>query len=73
MDSVELTLAQYGATLGIGGQIVRNEKSTGVMVRIVRQRIRFESSTTGSLIATGPVKPSTVEKFVEAFWFWSKL
>lgn len=73
MNVVANALTQYGATLGIGGQICRNDKSTGVMVRIARNRIRFESSSNGRLLASGPVSKSTVEKFVESFWFWSKL
>lgn len=73
MNVVTTALTQYGATLGIGGQICRNDNSTGVMVRITRNRIRFESSSNGRLLASGPIKAVAVEKFVESFWFWSKL
>lgn len=34
-------------------------------------RLRIESIT-GTLLASGPVKPETVERFVESFWFWTK-
>ena len=72
MDKVISALAQYGATLGLQGQIRRGDKILGVCVVIKGKRIRFESSSSGNLWASGPVAESTVEKFVEAFWMWSK-
>lgn len=72
MLTVENALKQYGATIGLGGQIVRNEKSTGVVVNIRSGRIRFASSESCKSLASGPVSARTVETFVESFWFWEK-
>ena len=73
MDLVQQALAAYGATLGLQGVICRNEKATGVAVAVKGKRIRFESTGSGRLLASGPVVTSTVEKFVESFWFWKKV
>ena len=72
MDKVMSALAQYGATLGLQGQIRRGDNLLGVCVVIKGKRIRFESSSSGKLLASGPVAESTVEKFVESFWMWNK-
>ena len=72
MEKVLAALAQYGATLGLQGQIRRGDKTLGVCVVIKGKRIRFESSSSGNLLASGPVAESTVEKFVESFWMWVK-
>ncbi|MFA5387556.1 MAG: hypothetical protein WC322_04185 [Candidatus Paceibacterota bacterium] len=72
MEVVQHALAAYGATLGLQGVIIRNEKATGVAVVVKGKRIRFESTGSGHLLASGPVAASTVEKFVESFWFWKK-
>ena len=72
MDKVLSALAQYGATLGLQGQIRKGDKILGVCVVIKGKRIRFESSTSGNLLASGPIAESTVEKFIESFWMWEK-
>lgn len=73
MELVQSALAAYGVSLGLQGVIVRNEKATGVQVVVKRGRIRFESTGSGRLLASGPVSAATVEKFVESFWFWKKV
>jgi len=70
MELVKQALAAYGATLGESGVICRNEKATGVQVKA--GRVRFESTGSGRLLASGPVKAESVERFVESFWFWAK-
>ena len=72
MEKILVALAQYGATLDLKGQIRRGDKILGVCVFIKGKRIRFESSSSGTLLASGPVAESTVEKFVESFWMWVK-
>lgn len=72
METVNNALAAYGAAIGVGGVIVRNDKATGVQVAVKRGRIRFESTNSGRLLASGPIKAQTVETFVESFWFWEK-
>lgn len=72
MEKVLAALAQYGATLGLQCQIRRGDKTLGVCVVVKGKRLRFESSTSGKLLASGPIAESTVEKFVESFWMWTK-
>ena len=73
MEVVQQALAAYGATLGTHGAIINRSGSvTGVAVSIKKSRIRFESTGSGRLLASGPVAASTVETFVESFWFWEK-
>ncbi len=72
MEKILAALAQYGATLGLQGQIKRGDKTLGVCVIIKAKRLRFEASTSGNLLASGPIAESTVEKFVESFWMWTK-
>lgn len=72
METINNTLAQYGAEIGLGDVIVRNAKATGVRVVVKRGRIRFESAGSGQLLASGPISAKTVETFVESFWFWEK-
>ena len=71
MKKVLDALTQYGATLSNDGLIQRSGKTMPVFVTIKKDRIRFES-TSSNLLASGPVAASTVEKFVESFWFWEK-
>lgn len=73
MELIKQTLEVYGATISMQGVIFRNDKATGVAVVVKGKRIRFESTGSGRLLASGPVTASTVEKFVEAFWFWEKI
>lgn len=70
------TLALYGAKLGENNFIVKGGKETGVRLTIAKRRIRFEGSLLcgeSSLLSSGPVEPSTIESFVEKFWYWRKL
>jgi hypothetical protein len=71
METVINTLAVYGATLD-GDFIARNGKKTGVKVVQKKGRLRFEMDT-GGLLMSGPVKPETVQEFVEKFWYWKKI
>lgn len=78
MEVVQHALAAYGAhldtVLGVENCIIRRGQALSVRVKVSRGRIRFESAHVGhTLIASGPVAASTVEKFVEAFWFWEKV
>lgn len=73
MEQVTKALNQYGAYLTSENRIGRDGKILGIRVVIKSNRIRFESSSSGQLYASGPIEMSTVEKFVEAFWQWEKL
>lgn len=64
-------LTAYDAHLAEDGRIVRKGKTLGVVITERKNRLRFES-VAGSLLASGPVEPRTVERFVESFWFWTK-
>lgn len=64
-------LNAYDAHLAQDGRIVRKGKTLGVVITERKNRLRFESAA-GSLLASGPVEPRTVERFVESFWFWTK-
>lgn len=64
-------LKPYGANLSPDGLIQRGGKTLPVAVSIRKNRIRF-ISTSGNLLASGPLEANTVEKFVEGFWFWTK-
>jgi len=72
MEMVIAALALYGATLGSDGTICRDSCTSGIRVVIKARRIRFESTGSGKLLASGPVVSKTVENFVERFWFWEK-
>ncbi len=73
MELIKQTLAAYGATIDMQGVICRNDKVTGVAVVVKGKRIRFESTSSRRLMASGPIIATTVEKFVESFWFWEKI
>ncbi|WP_140722470.1 hypothetical protein [Pseudomonas sp. Hp2] len=64
-------LTAYDAHLAEDGRIVRKGKTLGVIITERKNRLRIES-VAGSLLASGPVEPRTVERFVESFWFWTK-
>ncbi|KAB8198727.1 hypothetical protein FKV24_000745 [Lysobacter maris] len=64
-------LSAYDARLDDDGRIVRKGKTLGVVITEKRNRLRIES-VAGTLLASGPVEPRTVERFVESFWFWTK-
>ena len=67
----QTALSAYDAHLADDGRIVRKGKTLGVVIKEKKNRLRFES-VSGSLLASGPVEPRTVERFVESFWFWTK-
>lgn len=64
-------LTAYDAHLAEDGRIVRKGNTLGVVITEKKNRLRIES-VAGTLLASGPVKPETVERFVESFWFWQK-
>jgi hypothetical protein len=68
---VSQALALYNASLTADRYIQRNGKKLSVYVDLKKGRLRF-TSMAGKLLFSGPVKPQTVEKFVESFWFWKK-
>ena len=68
---IDQALEQYGASLTPDGLIQRGGKTLPVAVSVRKNRIRF-ISTSGKLLASGPLERATVEKFVEDFWFWTK-
>lgn len=72
MQVVLDALKPYGAELGLGGAICRSGHASGVACVIKGKRLRFESTGTGNLLASGPISAKTVESFVERFWFWKK-
>jgi len=43
----------------------------GVVITEKRNRLRIES-VAGTMLASGPVEPRTVERFVESYWYWTK-
>jgi len=69
--SWQQALSRYDAHLGEDGRIVRKGKILGVVIKEQKNRLRIES-VAGSLLASGPIEPRTVERFVESFWFWTK-
>lgn len=71
MSEWQQTLSGYDAHLDDGGRIVRRGKTLGVRIIEHKQRLRIES-VAGTLLASGPIAPATVERFVERFWFWEK-
>jgi hypothetical protein len=64
-------LTAYDAGIAEDGRIVRHGKTLGVRIHEHKQRLRIES-VAGTLLASGPIAPATVERFVERFWFWEK-
>ena len=64
-------LSAYDAHLAEDSRIVRRGKTHGVTIHEKKGRLRIES-VAGTLLASGPVKPETVEQFVESFGFWTK-
>lgn len=64
-------LSAYDAHLADDGRIVRKGKTLGVVITEKRNRLRIES-VAGTLLASGPVEPRTVERFVESYWYWTK-
>jgi len=69
--SWQQALSAYDAHLAEDGRIVRKGKTLGVVIKEQKNRLRIES-VAGSLLASGPIEPRTVERFVESFWFWTK-
>lgn len=69
MTMISDTLAPYGAHLNDDGYICRGEKTT---IRVIVKRGRIAFMANGRLLETGYIQPSTIENFVESFWFWKK-
>lgn len=67
----QTALKAYDAHLAEGGRIVRKGKTLGVVIKEQKNRLRIES-VAGTLLASGPIEPRTVERFVESFWYWTK-
>lgn len=67
----QTALNAYGAHLAEDGRIVRKGKTLGVVIKEQKNRLRIES-VAGTLLASGPIEPRTVERFVESFWYWTK-
>lgn len=72
IEQIRATLEQYGANVTSGFQIVRNDKPLGILIVQRKGRIRFEDADSKALYMSGPIKPETIENFVEKFWFWQK-
>lgn len=64
-------LSAYDAHLADDGRIVRKGKILGVVIKERKNCLRIES-VVGTLLASGPVEPRTVERFVESYWYWKK-
>lgn len=71
MSEWQQALGAYDAHLNEEGYIVRRGKVLGVRIIAKKNRLRIES-VAGTLLASGPIQPATVERFVESFWFWTK-
>ena len=69
--SWKAALTAYDAHLADDGRVVRKGKTLGVVIKEQKNRLRIES-VAGSLLASGPIEPRTVERFVEGFWYWKK-
>ena len=69
--SWKAALTAYDAHLADDGRVVRKGKTLGVVIKEQKNRLRIES-VAGSLLASGPIEPRTVERFVESFWYWTK-
>ncbi|EML7988730.1 hypothetical protein D7Y24_10300 [Stenotrophomonas maltophilia] len=67
----QTALKAYGAHLAEDGRIVRKGKTLGVVIKEQKNCLRIES-VAGTLLASGPIEPRTVERFVESFWYWTK-
>lgn len=65
------TLAKYDASINAEGFIVLRGVTFTVKIVRYKQLLRFENLA-GQLLSSGPIAPSTVENFVEKFWFWKK-
>lgn len=65
-------LKEYGATLNNEGFIQKGNKTLSVRFVIVKNRLRAEGAG-GVLIASFPIKKSSVKAFVEKFWYWEKV
>lgn len=63
-------LEPYGAIITDDGRIARNGKVMSVRVVSKGDKLQIASSESGKLLASGPAKPETLTRFVEAFWFW---
>jgi len=69
-DQINVTLAEYGASMTDEGYIRRADgKLTGVKIVQKGRRLRFEGI---KLLASGARSPDSIRHFVESFWYWSK-
>jgi len=65
-------LEPYGASVSERGFIVSpGGRETDVIAIIDRGKLVISSVSAGKLFS-GPQKVSTVEQFVEKFWYWEK-
>lgn len=74
IEQIRATLAQYGEnkTVSSGFQIFKDNKPCGILIVQKKGRIRFEDIDSKNLYMSGPIKPETIENFVENFWYWKK-
>jgi chemotaxis receptor (MCP) glutamine deamidase CheD len=68
---IKTTLSKYGATLNEQNVITKGGKCLGVVVKVVKNRIKFMHH--GILLASGPVEARTVDKFVKQYWYWEEI
>ena len=73
-DQIQKTLRQYHADFEpVGGDILdKNGRKTGVYISFKNKRMRIATVTIDDVLMTGPIAASTIEAFVEKFWFWKK-
>lgn len=66
-------LKPYGATITSADEIIsRNGTQSGVFVNVRAKRLQFRNGGTGACLASGPVEPASVDRFVTRFWYWEK-
>lgn len=68
---IKTTLAKYGAALNEQNIITKNGKGLGVLVKVIKGRIRFQRD--GKLLMSGPVTERTVDRFVKEYWYWREV
>ena len=63
-------LEPYGASLTTENYIQRDGKTTQVLIKVTGKRMRAELKD--NLLFSGPIAESSIEAFVEKYWFWKK-
>ena len=73
-QTIEAVLVSYSATLNADRKFVRDGKTLDISISENGPRLYFTNERTDNCVASGPkaLAGSTVVKFVESFWYWTK-